>query len=325
MKLKHPYFIAIFGPTAVGKTDLAIQLAQKFSAHIINMDVGQFYTPLTIGTAKPDWRSMPVPHHLFDVVDQPVNITVAHYREMVMSLMHELWGQGTLPILVGGSGFYLKSLFFPPAATHVVTSDEMHEESTQELWLKLYAIDPDRAEAIHNNDRYRIARALAIWQGTGKKPSEQKAEYCPPAPYTLLSLQRDRDDLYQRIDARVFEMLQAGWIDEAKKLRHSAWEPFLRTKKIIGYDDILSYLDWEPSDERWHNLVATIQQKTRNYAKRQMTFERGLVKTLHLALKKNEKNGILPSEIASLNLTLCDIDLYIMQLLKGLSEHFEVA
>ena len=116
--------LIIFGPTAVGKTDFALKVAERVPAEIVNMDVGQLYTPLSIGTAKPNWRSETVPHHLFDYVDKPRNITVVEYRKILLEVLEDIWQRGKLPIIVGGSGFYLKSIFFPPCADEGVMSPD---------------------------------------------------------------------------------------------------------------------------------------------------------------------------------------------------------
>src|SRR3990172_4748508 len=109
-KIDRPFMLIIYGPTGVGKTDMALAIAERMPSEIVNMDVGQFYTPLSIGTAKPAWRSSPVPHHLFDILDTPKNITVVEYRTLLLKKINEIRDRGNLPIVVGGSGFYLYSL-----------------------------------------------------------------------------------------------------------------------------------------------------------------------------------------------------------------------
>lgn len=313
----------IYGPTAVGKTDFALNIAQKVPAEIVNLDMGQFYTALSIGTAKPDWRSMPVPHHLFDVVDEARNFTVAEYRAKLFTTLHDIWQRGNLPILVGGSGFYLKSIFYPPVSPIPIDHSRYDTLPVDQAWRMLHEVDPDRAAAINPNDAYRIKRALAIWHATGQKPSEQAPIYEPPCPFLLVSLLRERHELYAKIDARVHEMLRAGWVEEVTALRGTPWEQFLRSKKIIGYDDLLHYLDGEHSEQALKLVVHTIQQKTRNYAKRQLTFWRMLDRTLQKALQAEGIHAIPPSEIVSINLTLFDVDLYIEQLSDRLMTLFE--
>lgn len=323
MKLKEHTFLVIYGPTGVGKTDVALALAERIPAEIINMDMGQCYTPLSIGTAKPDWRSMKTPHHLFDYINEPRNMTVVEYRQTCLKIMQEIWSRGKLPILVGGSGFYLQSIFFPPTREVDIVSiaEEKHDQAN--LWDELNAVDPDRAKMIHRNDTYRLKRAMAIWHATGNKPSDYMPAYNPPAAaYDVYCLTRERDELYERIDARVNIMMREGWIEETKKLLGTSWESFLHTKKIIGYADILEYISGDQNEEKKKIMIHAIQQKTRNYAKRQMTFwrkiEKSLVREQHMYAKNNQH---VP-EVVAINLTLLGVDLYIKQLLKRIDTWF---
>lgn len=304
------FILIIFGPTGVGKTACADHIALSQPIEIINMDMGQLYTPLNIGTAKPDWQSSSVVHHMFDVIDEPINCTVTEYRSKTTFLIQEIWQRGNLPVLVGGSGFYLRSLFFPPQAS---TSDDSNlflpYPPDTDLWHELYLIDPDRAQVINKNDTYRIERALSIWHTTGQKPSSFVSHYEPVAPFKIICLTRDRVDLYHRIDERVITMLKQGWIDEVKNLLDTPWEPFIMQKKIIGYDDLIVYLRSKQTQELLHQTIATIQQRTRNYAKRQMTYWRMLKKEIEHIYPKSE----LP--FVEVNLTTGDLDLYIKRLL----------
>ena len=272
--------IIIFGATGIGKTDFAHEVAQEISGEIINADVGQFYTPLQIGTAKPDWRNSPILQHLFDSIDSPTDINVAHYRQQVLQTCQKIWKKDKIPLIVGGSGFYLRSLFFAP---HAQTGNSSKDESASYTWEQLYQIDPKRAQAIHPHDHYRIARAMEIYQTTGKKPSEYVPEYAPIAPFCFVYLTRDRPDLYARINQRTEQMMAQGWLHEVQQLQGTEWVPFLKKKKLIGYDDILDFLEHKGmgSDQ---DLIAIIRQKTRNYAKRQITFGNQLYKSLHEAI-----------------------------------------
>ncbi len=289
MSQKH--LVIIFGPTAAGKTDFALQLASHICGEIINADVGQFYVPLSIGTAKPNWQKNTIPHHLFDILNTPRDLTVTQYRSLLIPLLQEVWDRGNVPIIVGGSGFYIASIFFPPHIETEVTPKiifEFEDKPPEVLWQKLKEIDPKRAQEIHPHDEYRIKRALDIWHTTGIKPSEYQPLYQPLAPYWFVFLTRNRDQLYQRIGERVRIMMDEGWLQEVETLRGTAWEPFLKGKKLIGYDDIFTYLE-EPQDQKNYSaLVELIAKKTRNYAKRQSTFLRMLQKKLERYSKENE-------------------------------------
>lgn len=311
----NPFFIIIYGPTGVGKTDLSYDLAQILPcAQIINADLGQLYTSLTIGTAKPDWQAAPVPHHLFDVLDKPIDFSVRQYRQQVLSLMSDFWDRGIIPIIVGGSGFYIKSLLFPPSELEL--RKNMAPVSCQkngtDAWKQLASIDPERAAKIHPNDIYRINRALEIWYTTGRQPSCFVPHYNPPANYLLIHLTRTRDDLYARINRRVDSMFEQGWMHEVASLLGTEWEPFLQEKKLIGYDDIICYLHGEKYKDT-NELRVIIAQKTRNYAKRQETFWRMFSHSIEQAPKGKDSHRAFTK---SMNLTLSSVDLYIKELLQ---------
>ncbi len=314
-KLKTPFVFILFGPTGVGKSDLAQKIAQSVPAEIVNMDVGSFYTPLTIGTAKPDLQSSTVAHHLFNVLDEPKNFTVVEYRELLLKTLENIWQRGKMPIVVGGSAFYLKSIFFPPEMDSAVPAFE-HSGPDDQLWDELNKIDPDRAAHIHKNDIYRIKRALDIWRATGKKPSEYAPVYKPLSPFHLVFLTRDREQLYKRINVRVEKMLEQGLIEEVRPFVGTAWESFLQEKKLIGYNEILDYLASEQTDQDLKQAISMIQQRTRNYAKRQETFWRMLAKQL----KDELGDG---SHFEQVNLTSADLDLYIKDLLEKLLSLFD--
>lgn len=289
--------IILYGPTGVGKTDCALSLAERVSGEIINMDMGALYTPFSIGTAKPNWRSEAIPHHLFDVIDSPRQVTVVEYRALLIPILESIWQRGKVPILVGGSGFYLKSLFFPPQGAPIKDSDAYANIPENQLWQHLASIDPDRASAIDPHDLYRIKRALTIWYSTGQKPSLYVPTFLPIAPFALFFLTRDRKELYTRIDSRVIQMMQHGWIEEVQALLGTEWEYFIREKKIIGYDDILDYLASARSEQDKKSMIHSIQQKTRNYAKRQGTFWRSLQKDLQDALAEYTDSDLVAQSI----------------------------
>lgn len=301
--------VIIFGPTGVGKSAAAELLAESVPSEIINMDVGQFYVPLTIGTAKPAWQQSPIPHRLFDIIHEPRSISVAEYRDTVITQLESAWSLKRLPILVGGSGFYLMSLFYPPRA-----GSGQEISVTSGTWQELNELDPERAKKIHPHDTYRINRALAIVKSTGKKSSMYRPIFEPIAPFTLIEFVRERPDLYDRINTRTVSMIEQGWLDEVARLRNTPWEDFLKQKKLIGYDDILHYFEGPQTTQERTRLIQVIQQKTRHYAKRQMTFGRMLFS--HLA----EEQAYISKTESSLhvfNLTLSPVNLYINQLLRN--------
>lgn len=306
------YSILISGATATGKSDFAIQLAKKINGEIINADIGSFYKPLTIGTAKPNWQQEEVPHHLFDILDEAQVYTVVEFRKQLIKLCKEIWHRGKVPIIVGGSAFYIQAFFYKQhevAVSQSYVNELTHSLiPTQQLWNDLRAIDNVRAYQIDPHDRYRIIRALAIFNGTGRAPSEFKQIFDPVSSYLFIDCVRDREVMYKRIDDRVYQMIDAGWVDEVKALQDTDWQDFLLRKKMIGYDDILIALQEKKAIAK---IVPIIQKKTRNYAKRQITF----LKKLKNDLLKEVLPVHMIGKVEQIDLTLCDVGLYINQLL----------
>jgi tRNA dimethylallyltransferase len=312
-----PFMLVIYGPTGVGKTDFALAIAEHIPAEIINMDVGQFYTPLSIGTAKPDWQHSSVPHHLFDIINTPTNYTVTEYRSLLYKTAQEVRDRGRLPILVGGSGFYLHALLFllqAPLADIYTDIEALYPDDTN-LWQELFKIDPQRASQIDLSDKYRIKRALTIWHATGKLPSSYVQFYAPEADFMIIFLERDRQELYRRINARVREMLAHGWIEETQKLEHTPWQTFIQQKNLIGYREIFEYVSGNRTNADFNAMVDTIATQTRQYAKRQFTFWRKLEREIN---KEKQYTGNYIGCLETVNLTDMKIHLYINELIQRL-------
>ncbi|MFS8507490.1 MAG: tRNA (adenosine(37)-N6)-dimethylallyltransferase MiaA [Candidatus Babeliales bacterium] len=261
-------FVLVHGPTGVGKSDIITRLGAAFAIEIVNCDVGQFYEPFSIGTAKPDWKNQDISHHLFDIIKTPKDFSVSEYRELIIKTMEEIWDRKHVPILVGGSGFYGKSLFFPPLGTGP------SEQAVYGTWEELHKLDPERAAQIHQHDTYRIGRALQLIKHQNIKPSELQPIFNPPEGNCLIVfLTRDRQQLYERINARTAEMLASGWLEEVANIQGTDWQNFLYQKKLIGYTEILEYLKkGDLSNKAQEIMTQKIAQKTRHYAKRQETF-----------------------------------------------------
>lgn len=282
--------LILYGPTAVGKTDISLGIAQEIDAEIINMDVGQFYTPLSIGTAKPLWKTLPITHHLFDILDKPSNFSVIEYKERVFSLLKDIWSRKKTPIIVGGSGFYLYALFFnfnSQQDQEKLSLTRDHKELYVSLWDYLNIVDPKRAACIHKNDRYRVIKALELFEGKNIQPSRAEPKFQTDFSADLVFLDRKRVELYDRINQRVSGMLSNGFLEEVGSLIDTPWEKFLLQKKLIGYNEIVDYLRNNGlfSLDTVEKLIA---QRTRNYAKRQGTFWRYLCNKLSLEKTKNE-------------------------------------
>lgn len=319
--IKNKTCIVFAGPTGVGKSDLAVALASKIPSEIINADVGQLYEPLTIGTAKPDWKSSSIQQHFFDRLNQPEDFTALRYHDEVVQQMESIWRANKVPIIVGGSTFYIHSLFFPPIQPpENICVPDIDNADQEYSWDALAAVDPARAQKIHPHDIYRIKRALAILQATGKQASLYEPVCKPPSAFWFYTVARDRAQLYCAINARVIQMFDQGWLEEVDALRGTAWEPFLYRKKIIGYDLILDFLN-NPNAMEKEELIEAIAKKTRNYAKRQIGYFKMLQKKLEECLVHQDSEIKNSSRIATINLTLLDHDLYIEQLSKEVKAH----
>ncbi len=316
------FFITITGPTGVGKTALVDDLARQlsFPIEVINADTGQLYTPLSIGTAKPNLEQVAMPHHLFNVISSPEDYTATQYREAVLTLMKQISSRGAVPVVVGGSGFYIATLFYPPALQQIDEQD-FSGQSTEELWDLLATIDTARAMHIHKNDRYRIERALQIYYQTGTLPSTVAPAFAPPGSCVIYFLTRAKEDLHERINKRVLAMLHDGWVEEVVGLPEE-WHQYLLKKKLIGYPEIIRYLQaqevGEVSDDAYENLVERIAQKTRGYAKRQLTFWKALKKRL----EKSDPDKRWVKAIKEIDLTEQPAESYSKKLSKELEQFY---
>ncbi|MBP6869872.1 tRNA (adenosine(37)-N6)-dimethylallyltransferase MiaA [Candidatus Babeliales bacterium] len=311
MNQPHKNFvILISGPTGTGKSDFVLQLGKQLPVEIVNADIGSFYTQLSIGTAKPDWKNEKTPHHFFDILDSPINYTAPQFREQLQVLIEEIWERGNIPVVVGGSAFYIQSFFYKNhelATPSEELIDSLEEQPVETLWEQLHAIDPARAAKIDRNDKYRVVRALAIWYTQGQKPSEFEQQFDPIAPFFCIMLTRDRDQLYEMINQRVELMLQAGWIDEVKALIHDqSWVDFLCKKKMIGYNELIGYLQGHFCEQDFDEIKDLIKQRTRNYAKRQMTFLKKLASNIQKDQINHPDKQIRLSHVESFNLTESD-------------------
>jgi len=272
--------IVLVGPTAVGKTDLSIALAKKLNTEIISADSVQIYKGLDIGSAKPTTEEQcGIIHHLIDYVSPFDAYSVSEYAKQAFSSIDALIERGKIPIVAGGTGLYVNALLydmnFGESLADVPFRTEMERlaetEGNEAVHLKLRAVDPDAAERIHMNNLRRVIRALEVNHITGKPMADfavapQKNE---AYQFLVFGLTRPREVLYDRINRRVHLMLQAGLIDEVKSLKSLGLDDSFQSMQGIGYKEVLAYLDGKIAMDR---MVEIIQQFSRNYAKRQMTW-----------------------------------------------------
>lgn len=319
LHINKKFSILISGPTGTGKSAFVDALPQNIAnIEVVNADIGSFYTHLTIGTAKPAWKGSSIPHHFFDVIDDASSWTAPQFREKLEILIQEIWSRGNIPVIVGGSAFYIQSFFYKNHALAMPAPEliqSLESQSADVLWTQLHEIDPVRAANIDPHDHYRLVRALAIWHTHGQKPSEFTPIFQPLSSFYFVTLTRDRDQLYTMINQRVKIMMQQGWLQEVEQLAtNESWRDFLLKKKMIGYDLLLEHLEANPENQDLEKTVDLIAQLTRNYAKRQITFLKKLQINVQESMKTAHKYELWPYRIDECNLTLCDLSLYIKQL-----------
>jgi tRNA dimethylallyltransferase len=278
------------GPTGVGKTALAIRLAQELGAQIVNADSLQVYRELDIGTAKPTWEERAlVPHHLLDVVFPEEDFSAAEYYRRGRQVIADLHRQGIPPLVVGGTGLYIRVLL------HGICDDGVQDETARQqlqeelqaqglpaLYDRLCRLDPATAARLHPHDTFRILRALEVIAASGRKLSEQQqAHRFADSPYRslILVLNRPREELYARIEARVAAMLAQGLVAEVQDLRRR-YPATLKPMQSLGYRHVSAYLDGRLG---WDDMVAQLQRDTRRYAKRQLTWMRAEPEAVWLA------------------------------------------
>jgi tRNA dimethylallyltransferase len=272
----------IIGPTAVGKTDLSVTLAQALDAEIISADSRQIYRLLDIGTAKPDaTQRQTVPHHLIDVVNPDEALNAARFAAMAWGCIHAIETRGRQPLIVGGSGLYIRALtdglFSGPGADpHLRASLEVEADVVggQALHRRLAQIDPTAAARIHPHDRVRMIRALEIYALTGQPISQWQRQWQRPTgrgTFVLIGLQREREDLRQRIATRTAAMLDLGLETEVNTSLARGFAPTLPALQSVGYAEMIAHLAGTLNLSQARELI---ERHTWRLAKRQMTWFR---------------------------------------------------
>lgn len=276
---------AVLGPTAVGKSALALELAERAGAEILSLDSMLVYRGLDIGTAKPSAAERArVPHHLLDLVDPPERYDVLRYLADARRAVADVRARGRRPLFVGGTAFYYRALvqglFEGPPVDHELRARieaRAEAEGLAALHRELRRIDPDSATRIHPNDRKRVVRALEVFEQTGDPLSVQQREWGwsegrppPGRARRVVALRRPAAELEERIRARTAEMLAAGWIDEVRALRDGpGFGP--TSIQALGYSEVLLHLDGELDRDELRERIAL---RTRQFARRQRTWFR---------------------------------------------------
>lgn len=270
--------LIICGPTAVGKSALALSLAKQLNTEIISCDSMQVYKGLNIGTAKPDINEQQqVKHHLIDIIPPDKDFSVFEYVENCSRIIEQFNKCNKTPLIVGGTGLYINSLLFSYNFSKSDKNEEIRKKLETDLqtygndylYQKLAEVDKKSAEVLHKNDVKRIIRALEIYYTLGAPKSELVKKSESKYEYLLIGLNTDREELYKKINLRVDLMIENGLVDEVKNLLNSGCSKSCQSMQAIGYKEIVGYLDGEYSLQ---TAIEKIKQYSRNYAKRQLTY-----------------------------------------------------
>ena len=276
---RRPKIVVVAGPTASGKSNLALNLAQEFKGELICSDSMQVYRQMDIGTAKPTLKEQKlVQHHQLDLINPDEHYSAGQYERDTSRIIKQIQERSHLPIVVGGTGLYYRALMYGisnipeiPESLRKEVLSWQEEHGTSYCWKQLQKHDPQGADRLHQNDTARILRNLEVVLATGTTLSTfQLQQPFGEARYQFLAvaLEWERQVLYERINQRTRKMLEFGWIAEVESLL-SRYSPDLKPLQAIGYREIVQYLqnklEWEP-------LLQEIQKRTRQYAKRQMTW-----------------------------------------------------
>lgn len=282
MKEKQPLII-LTGSTAVGKTALSLELAKRIGGEIISADSMQVYRYMDIGSAKIKTEEMQdIPHHLIDILNPEDEFNVFRFQEMAKEAMTGIYKRGHIPIIAGGTGFYIQALLYDiqfseeegASEIRIRLEKEAADLGNEMLYERLKTVDPESAEIIHPNNTKRLIRALEYYEINGSKISthnQTEREKQSPYNFCYFVLNDDRAKLYDRIEQRVDEMLKEGLVEEVKRLKDMGYHKDMVSMQGLGYKEILAYLDGECTLE---DAVYLIKRDTRHFAKRQLTWFR---------------------------------------------------
>jgi tRNA dimethylallyltransferase len=273
-EIKSP-LIVIIGPTAVGKTEISLRLAERLDGEIVSADSRLFYRGMDIGTAKPSKEEMNrVPHHLIDVANPNEVWSLALFQQAAKEAIEDIQERGRLPLLVGGTGQYIRSVIEgweppeqqPDDSMRSVLQDWADTVGPRTLYDKLMILDPKACEKIDVNNVRRTIRALEVIFKTGKRFSEQRRKGNREYDLLIIGLNRPRQEVYERVDLRIEKMIDAGWVEEVAKLIENGYDPELTTLSAIGYREIAAYLAGEMSLK---DAIIQIKSITHQFVRRQ--------------------------------------------------------
>ncbi len=280
--------LVICGATATGKTTLAARCALGLNSEVISADSQLIYKGLNIGTAKPTEEEMlGVPHSMIDVAEPYEKYSVSDYKSAAGVHLNRLFERGKIPVICGGTGFYINSLLFNfgyggtrgDEAVREKYAKILNERGKDYLFSLLQSVDEPSSRTIHPNDTKRVIRALEIFELSGKRKSEQRDELIPKYDYLAVAMDYPREELYKRIDLRVDEMFERGLVEEVKGLVERGITENCQSMQAIGYKEVLEGLKNGYSQSTMRDII---KKNTRHYAKRQITFFKKLPKIIWL-------------------------------------------
>ncbi len=300
-----PRIVILLGPTGVGKSELAIQLAEKFGGEILNADSMQVYRYMDIGTAKPSKEDQKrVKHHLIDLVNPDQCFNANLYRIYGRKVIDQLHREGKPILLVGGTGLYIKALtqgLFPSPPIDPAVRERLKKEAEEKgkdsLYQRLKHVDPQTASTLHPNDLFRIIRALEVYESTGIPISFFRTQHrFGERPYQSLKigLKMERDRLYERINQRVDRMVSQGFLEEVEGLLEMGYGPELKSMQSLGYKHMVQFL---LKNMGWDETLRQIKRDTRHYSKRQWTWFKGDPEVRWFNL--NRDGGKIVAEVSS--------------------------
>ena len=290
--------LIIVGPTAVGKTAIAVEVAKSLNGEIVGLDSRQIYRYMEIGTAQPTQEEqMGIPHHLYGIFDPDRTISAGEYARLVEEKIEDIFCRHKQPVVCGGSGLYYRALtrgLFEGSASNLEIRNKLKEELERKgaiaLLNKLKKIDSEYAKIVHPNNHKRLLRALEIYEITGRAPSEhfkKQRAYASKFSFYTIFLRPSQNWLEERIVERTHQMLEKGWVDEVKTLLKKGYSPDCHPMDSLGYRQILDYLEGKLN---YTEMVDLINLRTRQYARRQMKWFKK--EPIDLTLDVSEKTSV---------------------------------
>ena len=293
------YSLAIIGPTASGKSEVAVALAKKINGEVVGMDSRQIYEGMAIGTAQPTLDEQGgVPHHMIGIKPLNEEIAAGAYAKLVLNLVTDIQSRGKIPVICGGAGLYFRAItkgIFEESVSDLNArkqlEDEYDKNGSTNLMDRLMELDPEYAEIVHPNNKKRLIRALEIYASTGKPPTEhyqnQSKDSQPQLDLFTIYMDWELDELGDRIAKRTTKMLKTGWVNEVRTLMKQYPDEVLHPLDSIGYSQIITYLNDEISEEE---LETEITLRTRQFAVRQIKWFRK--ETIDLTIKMSVERSL---------------------------------